>query len=387
MGQDYSHHRIRSNTPNRNVPDHPHDRTSPKTFGKPVATWLRPDEFAEWDGFVGRHPHAVVFHLSVWKRIIETSFPHMSGRIVVLRDPDQGGILAGMPVYRVRSWLLGNRLVSIPFASLCDPLLGDDSHWQLLQSALQQDENANGKTPLECRTWKLTKSLPISHQCLTESALHHWLDISPGPEAIYPRFSRTAIRRVISKSTQRGTRVNHATSEADVAEFYRLLVQSRRRIGLPTIPYVFFRSCWEFLPPRNRSFVLAIRDDRPVAGIFSLCQGANFLMEQSGEGDETCGTGAIQQLIWDEIKLAHSWGCSLVSFGRTAVENTSLASYKLHWGTVQEELVTYWPGSPPVQRNAVAGSSPSRRMIQWLSSHSPHGLYLAMSRFCYKHWG
>ncbi len=312
----------------------------------------------------------------------------MRGKVVVLRDRESGAILAGLPVYEVRSWLLGNRLVSIPFASLCDPLVADVAQWNQLRAAVASERRVGGKTPFECRTWRRSDILPNGDQCPTETALHHWLDISPGPDAVYPRFSRTAIRRMISKSRARGTLVRRAEGESDVAAYYSLLVQSRRRIGLPTIPYVFFRSCWEYLPERNRSFVLAIRDDRPVAAIFSVAYGANFLMEQSGETDETCGTGAIQQLIWEEIQKAHSLGCTLVSYGRTAVENSNLASYKLHWGTVQEELVTYWPGSPPpVQRNAVAGASPSRRMIGWLSNHSPLAVYHAMSRFCYKHWG
>ena len=257
----------------------------------------------------------------------------------------------------------------------------------MLMSAIEAHRAAEGKTPFECRTWRHGEEPPVSGSCPYEVSLHHWLDLTPGLPAVYSKFSRTAIRRMINKSKEGGTTVRQATSEADVAEFYRLLVISRRRIGLPTLPYAFFLSIWRFLPPHQRSFMLASRDNHTVAAIFSLCDHGHFTMEHSGEEDRIYGSGIIQHLIWESISAAHALGCTLASFGRTAVENTSLASYKMHWGTVQEELRTYWPGSPPVQRQAVATTSPTRRVIGWLSSHSPAPVYHAMSSFCYKHWG
>lgn len=329
----------------------------------------------------------MIFHLSSWARVIEKSFPHMRAQIVALREPGNGAILAGLPVYDVRSWLLGNRLVSIPFASLCDPLVSDPDQWRALMSEVEAHRARRRNVPFECRTWRHSEPPPVSGNCPSEISLHHRLDLTPGLDAVYSGFSRTAIRRMITKSKAGGTRIRPAESESDIAEFYRLLVISRRRNGLPTLPYAFFLSIWRFLEPRQRSFILASREDRDVAAVFSLGFRENFTMEHSGEEDSIYGTGVIQHLVWEAIRTAHGLGCTLASFGRTAPENTGLASYKLHWGTVEEKLYTYWPGSPPIQRQAVATTSPTRRVIGWLSCHSPSPVYHAMSAFCYKHWG
>ncbi len=361
----------------------PRPRPSPT-----VAGWLKADEYPEWDHFVARHPKGVLFHLSSWKQVIEASFPHMRGQVAVVRAADRGDILAGIPVYDVRSWLLGNRLVSIPFASLCDPLVQDRAHWDQLMPLIDAHRTAQGGVPFECRTWQQPEAPPVRDAaCPYETSLHHWLDLSSGLDAAYSSFSRTAIRRMISRSVKSGTVVRHATTEADVEEFYRLLIISRRRNGLPILPYPFFLSIWRILPAAQRSFILASRDGRTVAAIFSLGFGRTFTMEHSGEEDAIYGSGIVQHLVWESIRTAYAQGCTCVSFGRTAVENTSLASYKLHWGTVQETLLTYWPGSPPIQRQAVATTSPTRRVIRWLSSYSPGPIYRAMSAFCYKHWG
>src|ERR1700733_7670137 len=78
------------------------------------AQWLSQDLETEWDAFVFGHPVGSVYHTSAWKRVLEQAFPHIRGRVLVLRRADSDQIQGGLPVYKVSSWLLGNRLVSIP---------------------------------------------------------------------------------------------------------------------------------------------------------------------------------------------------------------------------------------------------------------------------------
>ena len=73
-----------------------------------------------WDKFVESHPYGWLCHLSGWKKVLEKSFSHMRGYYPVLLNGSE--IKAAMPIFQVKSWLTGQRLVSIPFASLCDPL-------------------------------------------------------------------------------------------------------------------------------------------------------------------------------------------------------------------------------------------------------------------------
>jgi len=54
---------------------------------------------------------------------LETSFDHMQGHYVALLDEETRELQAALPVFDVRSWPTGNRLVSIPFATLSDPLI------------------------------------------------------------------------------------------------------------------------------------------------------------------------------------------------------------------------------------------------------------------------
>ena len=97
---------------------------------------ISPDELGAWDAFVARHPLGLVYHLSSWQRALETAFGHIRGRLLVLKD-DASQIQAGLPVYNVRSWLLKNRTVSVPFADICDPLVSTKEEFGLLWQAIE----------------------------------------------------------------------------------------------------------------------------------------------------------------------------------------------------------------------------------------------------------
>ena len=76
-----------------------------------------------WDKFVENHNWGWLCHLAGWKQVLEKSFKHMKGYFLVLLNNRKKHIKAALPVYQVKSWMTGNKLVSIPFATLSDPLV------------------------------------------------------------------------------------------------------------------------------------------------------------------------------------------------------------------------------------------------------------------------
>src|SRR5207248_7891612 len=95
-----------------------------------VVRWLEREEDDLWDAFVVRHPHGLIYHRACWRRVLEEAFPHIRGRFLALCDGATGEMAAGMPVYTVKSWMLGNRVVSLPYATVCDPLITDGSQFK-----------------------------------------------------------------------------------------------------------------------------------------------------------------------------------------------------------------------------------------------------------------
>jgi CelD/BcsL family acetyltransferase involved in cellulose biosynthesis len=192
---------------------------------------------------------------------------------------------------------------------------------------------------------------------------------------------------MIVKARRAGTVVRTGETAADVRAFHELFVASRRRLGLPAIPESFFLAIWRHLPRPQRSLLLATRDGRPVAAAVSLVFGGIFILEYAGEAPDAVGSGAGQLVYWEAVRAACDAGCRIFSFGRTSLDNPTLATYKRHWATTEEDLLTFRPDAPRVQRRQVAGSTAARRLVGWLMRRAPRVAYDGLSGFCFRHWG
>src|SRR5207249_6758168 len=72
------------------------------------------DDNAIWDAFVEAAPGGTFFHLSGWKRVIETAFRHRTYYLMAERDHAVSGVL---PLTLVKTRLFGASLIS--YAVFC----------------------------------------------------------------------------------------------------------------------------------------------------------------------------------------------------------------------------------------------------------------------------
>src|ERR1039458_7119868 len=74
---------------------------------------LSAEDHAAWDRFVLQHPQGSPFHLIAWKQSIEKTFGYRPLYLVAEAGQQIEAIL---PVFFVRSLLMGKALISTPFA-------------------------------------------------------------------------------------------------------------------------------------------------------------------------------------------------------------------------------------------------------------------------------
>ena len=83
-----------------------------------------------WDDLVASHAKASVFHQSGWLRALAKTYGYRP--VVLTSTPAEGPLSDGIVFCEVKSWITGNRLVSLPFADHAEPLqdgIGDSSHF------------------------------------------------------------------------------------------------------------------------------------------------------------------------------------------------------------------------------------------------------------------
>jgi len=357
-----------------------------------IVDWLRPADEAEWDAFVGQHRFGLVYHLSAWKQVLETAFPHIRGRFLVARDGDSGDIQAGIPVYDVRSWLLGNRIVGVPFATMCDPLVSDAEEFDLFLPKLREHQRKTNSKRVEIRARKTAFFLQNNVALRGDVGFKHlYILLDKDRDALFRTFSRTCVRKNITKAQNSGIVVEQRHDDASIRICYDILAAARRRISLPQMPFTFFQSMLKFLSPRHISFFLALHNGKAV-GCFVMSRMSDFwTAEYAGVADDA-PSGVDQMLYWETVKYAQDRGGKIYSFGRTAVANKGLLTYKRRWAPMEEDLVDFTfcalgDRTETVEMVHHTDASLAYRAARAVLRKVPMPIYRKIGDFCYHHLG
>jgi len=355
-----------------------------------TARWLETSDEPRWDAFVARHPNGLIYHRGCWRRVLEEAFPHIRGRFLALVDGATDEIVAGMPVYTVRSWLLGNRVVSLPFATFCDPLIDDEAQFEILWPHVQDLYRRVHARRIEVRARNTAQELATS---LTRESTykHHYLLLDKEPDALFRSFAKSSVCQKITRAARLGVSVVEATSSDAVNACYDILAQTRRRRSLPPMPLAFFSAMRHHLAPDHMKVFLAFLNGRPVACHLVLTSEDVWISEYSGNVDDTAN-GVNQLLYWETILSARQAGARHFSFGRTATSNEGLLDYKRRWAPVEEDLASFvFPGEtgpPSASTDSIRReSSLPYRLLKSMVARAPMPACEIIGRFCYRHLG
>jgi len=348
--------------------------------------WLSESHDDEWDAFVSAHPLGLVYHLSAWKRVLEDAFGHIRGQVVILRDGQNGQIAAGVPVYTVRSWLLGTRTVSVPFATFCDPLVSTAHDFLQLVPAMRSLADASGSRRLEIRSRRMADSLGQARLPVGVRYKHHYLPLDRSPEALFASFAKTPVRQRVNQARRAGVVVEERSDEEGVRICHAILVETRRRLLLPPMPCAFFQAMRRHLGSGRFGVWIARQNGQPVGALIAVRFKQLWTVEYSGNA-ASATPGVNQLLYWETIRRAAATGATHFSFGRTSINNTSLMTYKRRWATIEEDLVDFVPHGRVSPRPRERHQSAAYRVLKLLLDKSPTPVTELIGDFCYRHLG
>jgi CelD/BcsL family acetyltransferase involved in cellulose biosynthesis len=341
---------------------------------------LSPLEDSRWDRLVAKHPLASVFHTTGWLRALRLTYGYEPVALTTSRPGDE--LQDGLVYCGVRSWITGRRIVSLPFADHCEPLVEDGAHLNALCSAVEDDYSAGGWKYLELRSSRFGAVLPSS--TLSDEYCHHRLDLRPSSSELFAALHRDSVQRKIRRAARDHLAYDEGRDEHRLKIFYRLLVGTRRRHGVPPQPFSWFRHLAAELKDALLVRIVHHRR-RPVAAILTLHHRQTLVYKYGASDPEWHRSGCMQFLFWQTIETSRTAGCMLLDLGRTSPSNDGLLTFKDRLGATRSVL-TYrrWPAPRPG----------AYRVQDWLTRcaaeavrRAPQPLGVAAGRLLYRHAG
>jgi CelD/BcsL family acetyltransferase involved in cellulose biosynthesis len=341
---------------------------------------IHPLSDARWDRFVERHPDSSVFHTTAWLDALYRTYGY---RPFVYADAPPGYELrAGIAVCLVDSWLTGRRLVSVPFADHCDPLMSAASLAEL-GSRLIRTEGQKGIGYLEFRPVRL-----LADPGPWELASRYWLhllDLRPDLATLFRNCHKDSTQRKIRRAERERLICESGRSDALLSAFYRLLVRTRRRHEIPPQPLAWFRNLIDCFGDAL-TIRVASKNGQPVAATLTLRHKDTLVYKYGCSDSRLNSLGGTHLLFWRAIEEAKAEKLLTFDFGRTDAANDGLATFKNRWGAVAQPL-NYWRLSRLPQSQPGSAARLAKRLGRRLLPYLPDYIFVAIGKILYRHAG
>lgn len=272
-----------------------------------------------------------VNHTKAWINVLEKSFPHIRGYIVS-DSPLIDSESSFLPIYKINHPFNKTRWLSIPYATLSNPILKNKTDPKFFfRSLLNHPLRKNYPVEIRASTQIKDRSLFTSFT----GYLNHQVILDCDENEIFSRFHKTSVQDRIRKSLISGLSLREGTTIKDVEEFYRIYIQMRRELGLLPQPLKFFKNMWSELYPLNNVELLMVeKDGKVIAGMLNLKNKWLCSFEYLARAGQNDKMHCNHFLFWHGIKRALHSNLKVVSFARTSAKNKGLDEYKRRWGTV-----------------------------------------------------
>lgn len=331
-----------------------------------------------WDEFVASHLDSSIFHHSGWLRALAKTYGF---RPMVLTDAHNAKQLSnGIAFCEVRSWITGARLVSLPFSDHCEPLLNGDEKVSELIAWIKAESDR--------RKWRYVEFRPLRAELGADpfvvpgqSFWFHELSLDPPLNRIFESLHKDSVQRRIRRAEREGLVYEAGCTERFLEDFYRLLILTRMRHGLPPQPRSWFRNIVECLHPHVQ-IRLARKDAEPVAAIFTLLHKDTVVYKYGCSDQRFHNLAGMPFLFWKLIEESKAAGLRKLDFGRTDLENTGLVRFKDQFGT-QKRRLTYLQCRARA-REAIEASS-HRLAARHVLSMLPNNVSSLLGSLLYRH--
>ena len=350
-----------------------------------VVYQIQPLVDSRWGEFLERHPRASVFHTAGWLEALRRTYGYEP--IAFTTSSPDSPLENAIVACRVDSWLTGPRLVSLPFADHCEPLVNDPTDLHAFFAVFERTICQEKLRYIELRpTYVVESPTALCHS--TRVYCFHQLDLRPDIDTLFQNCHKESTQRKILRAQREGLVYDEGQSESLLNIFYRLFILTRRRHHIPPQPRSWFRNLVDCFG-NTLKVRLALKNGEPVASILTI-RFKDTLVYKYGCSDPSFhNLGGGHLLFWRAIQEAKREGLSIFDLGRSDIEDTGLITFKNRWGATRLELTysRYVSSIDPKGQFRPAVPDWKTRIARTMIPYLPDSVLTAIGTLAYKHVG
>lgn len=337
-----------------------------------------------WPDFVAAHPKASVFHTRGWLQTLHRTYGYEP--VVFTTSAPGSDLTNGIVFCHIKSWLTGSRLVSVPFADHCDPLVETADDFYSILDWTSRKVKRNDIDYVEIRPLQHPSADLAEHTAfgVEKSFCFHKLDLAPSLVDMCRRFDKDCVQRTLRRTARENLAFEQGSDLVLLKKFYHLMVMTRRRHRLPPQPIEWFRNLIDALGENIKIRAIS-KDSFPMASILTLAYNGSVIYKYGCSDPLFNRLAGTTQLFWQAIEDAKQSGAHTFDMGRSDADNEGLIRFKSNWGTARS-LLTYWR-CPRPQGQLTSIWSKGRDAASAMLTRLPDRILIATGKVLYKHAG
>jgi serine/alanine adding enzyme len=282
---------------------------------------LTTQELDQWDAYVRNAPHSHPFQLSAWRQIMYKCYGHRSWYLFA---HEQGRIVGVLPLFEVRSRLLGASITSLPGGFTADSA---DSAAALLDRATEAARSARARCLSirdsvadwgNGRDWQQHSSVAVVEL--------------PGDYQTLCKQLKRQMWQHVKKAQASGVETHTFACERldQLDDFYFSLCQLFHEKGAPVFGRGFFDAILQALP--GQAMVTTARIEGEVTGaVLYLAMGDKLFALWGGAPSRYLEQRVSHALWWEAMRYGVEHGYRWLDMGRSP-QGSGLEEFKKRWG-------------------------------------------------------
>lgn len=322
-----------------------------------IVSELTKADYVAWDEYLERSADGLPFQLAGWKDVLARTYGYDTP-FLMARDSAPGGgerVVGVLPLFAVRSALMGNSLMTTPGAVCAD---NEEAAAALIERAagVARELKVDRLILHDSRHARRGPASWNGHAEL-QTASHHvaWItEVSPDMDVMWKRVDRN-VRRLVRKGRENEIIISHDRAGRQLGDFYDVMARFTHEMGTPVFGRSFVQNVVDAFPDR---FVITgvYHQGRPIGSYFSMMLRQTLFGLWGSTLHDYLPLYASYVAYWSLLETTAGTGCHTLDMGRSPAESGA-SKFKGQWGgqsvpVYQQVLPTKRP------RSAASGADP-----------------------------